>query len=250
MTDDITRGLGLLADDAEPAPIDTHALAALARARTNSRRAVVASACVTLAAIGALAVAVGSVKEPPPLGADNTTTTATSTSAPTESPAEDTDPTGGRGPVFGTEVEQPASKAERTERAQRLQRELTDAFGQILPDAWTYSAFRFACDPDGCWARGDIVDDVDNTGPIKLSVHVSGDYGLASCTGADCTKKVLEDGTLVAFSTREYDGRVHASMGSVRPDGTSVSISADWAAGTTPPLTDDQWRAFGNLLTY
>ncbi len=56
MTDDITRGLSLLADEVPPAPVD--AVVEKARARTRNRRAVAASALVVIAA-GTLAISLG-----------------------------------------------------------------------------------------------------------------------------------------------------------------------------------------------
>lgn len=253
MTDDVTRGLELLADEAEPAPIDTHAVVAMARARRNSRRAVAASAFVTVAAVGALAVTVGAVKEPTASAPDDPTTTVTVTEqvtpSTTSTPSEAADPDRAKdGPVLGTEVEQPASPEERTERAKRLQGELVDAFDRILPQDWDHSAFAFACDSYGCWAQGDIVDGV---GPLKLFVHVSGDYGLASCSGAGCSKEILDDGTLVALSNGSESGQPQFQVSSVRTDGTAMSLLAEWKKGrATPPLTEDQWRDFGNVLTY
>jgi hypothetical protein len=257
MTDDVTRGLALLADEAEPAPIDTHAVVALARARTRSRRAVVASTVVTLAAVGALAVTVSAIKDSPPPGGGDTTPTITITEpTPTEQTTEQpptstltggAGPDKGQGPVLGTEVAQPATPAERKARAKRLQGELIDAFDRILGQGWNHSRFAFACDTYGCWAQGDIVD---SAGPLRLFVYVSGDYSLSSCLGPDCDKKIMDDGTLVALNTGGGSG-AQASVSSVRTDGTSVSIHAEWAkTRTTPPLTDDQWREFGNAVTY
>lgn len=243
MTEDVTRGLSLLADEADPAPINSHAVIALARARTSRRRAVVASASVTLAAVGVLALTVTALREPAGIadGAPTTTTTITVTESPS---AGETEPGGQQGPVMGTRVRQPATAEERAERAARLQRELTAGFDRLLPDGWEYSTFEFACDQYGCWAQGDIVDE---TGPLNLSVHVSGDYDIEGCLGA-CTKTVLDDNTLVALNSELPGGGL--SLDSVRPDGTAFGIYARWPAARDNPLTDDQWRAFGNVVTY
>ena len=67
MTDDITRGLSLLADEVPPAPVDT--VVERARARTRNRRAAAASALAVIAA-GTLTIGLGQddgvrVSDPP-----------------------------------------------------------------------------------------------------------------------------------------------------------------------------------------
>lgn len=59
MNNDVTRGLSLLADEAEPVLIDSHDVVAKARARTRNRRATTATALATVAVVGALTVALG-----------------------------------------------------------------------------------------------------------------------------------------------------------------------------------------------
>jgi hypothetical protein len=60
MTDyDLPNGLSLLADEAEPAPIDTYDVIAKAKARTRNRRTSAAAAVGTVAVVGALAVTLG-----------------------------------------------------------------------------------------------------------------------------------------------------------------------------------------------
>jgi hypothetical protein len=56
MTDDVTRGLTMLADETEPAPIDSYDVITRARTRTRNRRATVTTALATLAVVGSLAV--------------------------------------------------------------------------------------------------------------------------------------------------------------------------------------------------
>lgn len=245
MTDDVTRGLAMLADEADPAPIDTHAVVALAKARTRGRRAVAASAIITVASVGALTVAVGAVNEPTTLGGTTTTVTETverpATSVPGTGEFIPLDP---RGPVLGTEAREPASPAEQAQRAQRLQGELIDAFGRILPD-WDHSVFEFACDDRGCWAMGDIID---GGTPVRLFVYVHGEKSL-DCSGTNCQKELLDDGTLVGIWRRDTD-RV-AGVNSVQHDGTSLSILMEWQKPRTEsPLTDDQLRRFATVLTF
>ncbi|OLF10068.1 hypothetical protein BLA60_16540 [Actinophytocola xinjiangensis] len=249
MTEDVTRGLSLLADEAEPAPIDSHAVVALARARTGRRRAVIASASVTLATVAVLALTVTALRSPTvatPAPTTTATETATETVTVTGSPAPDAVNGTQRGPAIGTEVRMPATPEERAARATRLQQELRAAFDRVLPEGWEYSTFKFACDPYGCWARGSIVDDAE---PVDLMVHVSGDYSVSQCYGDTCTKKVMPDGTLVALDTAMAEPR-SLGVDSVRPDGTSFSIYATWKKDRDGTLTDEQWRALGSAVTY
>jgi hypothetical protein len=237
MTDDVTRGLSLLADEADAAPIDADAVIATATARSR-QRAILASAFVTIFLVSALVLSFGAFKPDTPHTADG--------------------PTTGIGPpTFGTEVPKPASDAEQAVRRTRLQQQLTAAFSRILPNGWVHSQFDFACEPTHCWAEGEIRDDA---GPLLMSVHVVGDYSLLSCYQPNCTKTVLADGTLVAFNkndNKENNTTIggqperYWSISSVRHDGTSFSMSVRVPKSrTAPTLPDDQWRRFGTAITY
>jgi hypothetical protein len=228
MTEDVTYALRLLADEADPNPIDTRLVIALAKARTKSRRAIAASAIVTLGAVGALAMTVTALNEPPP-----------------------TTPGDRLGPVVRTEVT-PATPDERAAREERLQGELTVAFERILPQGWTHGRFPFTCDPTGCLAQDDIVDDA---GTFRLSVYVSGDFRETPCREPDCEQTVLDDGTVIALNVgNEVSQRPNFSsvqISAMRRDGTSISINAEWRVDrSAPSMSADRWRGFGSALTY
>jgi hypothetical protein len=234
MTDDVTRGLGLLADEAEPAPVDTDAVIAAAAALSRNR-AILTTALVTLIVLCALVVTLGAVT----------------------APARTADrPKASHPPVLGTELARRATADEQSERAARLHAMAVRAFDRFLPRGWTPSTFDFTCDQLGCWAEGEIKDDA---GPVSVSVYVGGDYGTSSCFRPECTRRLLRDGTLVSLQKFEdtdsaMPGSVpvmRVNLGAVRPDGTSLGLSVDWPLSRTAPvLTDDQWRRFATAFTY
>jgi hypothetical protein len=257
MTDDITRGLAALADEAQPAPIDSHTVVQLAHAHTRARRAVLTAAFATLVAIGALTVAIGSWQRP---GATTPATPQTTSQTTSQSPPTTRDtPTTERppdSPPTAPEVRDTPSAAENAERKARLQPEMVAAFDRILPDGWQHSAFGFGCDQTGCFAEGDVIDGAGTT--LSFFVYVSDRLGTAECYAPTCVRaEVLDDGTAVQLSKGEFDGLANgvkeATVGidAQRPDGTLVSMSVRWSADKpTPALTDEQWMEFGKALTY
>jgi hypothetical protein len=232
MTDPVTHGLALLADEAEPAPIDSHDV--ITRAiRTRNRRTTVAIAFGTAIVVGALAVTLGvTTREHAP----------TAIAPPTATSGF---------PMPGTEVLKPATASERVARAQRLQSDLTDTFVTVLPADWQHSTFAFTCDPYGCWAEGDIKN---GEGTVTLFFHVGGDFGMNTCYAPNCVKQRLDDGTLASISNYEIDpARKTAGLGvsSVQADGTAFSLSAQWPSDRpTKPLTEGRWLEFATAFTY
>jgi hypothetical protein len=252
MTDDITRGLAALADEAQPAPVDSHTVVQLAHAHSRARRAVYTAAFATLVAVGALTVAIGSWQDP----AATTPATSQPTSespAPTASEVPATrDP---NSPPTAPEVRDTPTAEENAERKARLQPEMIAAFDRILPDGWEHSAFGFGCDQTGCFSEGDVIDDAGTT--LSFFVYVSDSLGTTECYQPECVRaEVLDDGTAVQLTKGGFDGLADGErLGTVgvdaqRPDGTMVSISVRWPANKAPALTDDQWIQFGKALTY
>ena len=243
MTDDITRGLAALADEARPAPVDSHTVVQLAHAHTRARRAVYTAAFATLVAIGALTVAIGSWQQP---GATTPATSQTTSQAPaSSSPSSSTD-----SPTTmpnAPEIEKDATAEENAERKPRLQAEMIAAFDRILPANWQHSAFGFGCDARGCFAEGDVIDDAGTT--LSFFVYVSDKIGDVTCGEDSCVRTgTLDDGTAVALSKGD-DNSVY--IVSERPDRTGMHLSVDWPAGApNPALTDEQWMEFGRALTY
>ena len=234
MTDDVTRGLELLADEAAPAHIDTDAVIASANALSRNR-AILTTALVTLIVLCALVVTIGAVKAPPPI-ADK--------------------PTAPHAPVIGTEVRRPATQEEQDRRRKTLHASVIRAFDRILPQGWEHSTFDFACDQTHCWAEGEIRD---GAGPVALGFYLMDDYSKTSCFQPECTTELLRDGTLVSFSKFEdadspMPGSVpvmRVGLNAVRADGTSLDLSVSWPLSRTAPvLTDDQWREFATAFTY
>lgn len=248
MNEDVTRGLTLLADEAEAPTVDVDAVIAAATARTRGRRAIVATAVVTVAALGALAVTLGAAKEtPPPVGQRTPT-----------SPIGDAGAASDGGLTSFTDIPRLASAAEQAARAPRLQSELIDAFDRILPSGWEHSTFAFGCTEYGCWAEGDLIDEVGN---ISLRISVSGDHDRPTCTTPSCLgedEDLLDDGTYVRLSTTAadesnpvVDRRTQKAVWSVRPDGTDIYFTVSWPLSrAAPAVTDDGWMAFGKALTY
>jgi hypothetical protein len=241
MTDDITRGLTALADEAQPAPVDSHTVIQLAAAHSRARRAVLTAAFASIVAIGALTVAIGSWQQPT---ATTPVTSQTTSESPTQtSRSEDPPTTAPKSP----EVQQDATAEENAERKPRLQTEMVAAFDRILPDGWQHSAFGFGCDGRGCFAEGDVIDDAGTT--LSFFVYVSDKTGPVTCDQGSCVRtEVLDDGTAVALSKGD-DNSVY--IVSERPDKTGMHLSVDWPAGKPKPaLTDEQWMEFGRALTY
>jgi hypothetical protein len=231
MTDDITRGLGLLADEAEPATIDTQRVITRARARTRNRRASLATAFATVALVGALVVAMG--------------------------------------PLKGTS-DQAASITDTTLEG-RLNRLLTEALPGLIPAGWSLvpkpeaeePQLEFVCLSDntnGCNASATYDD---GAGDLDMGIHVDriprafkhNQCGDEYCDAwAAPVRQTLPDGTKTQVLTSSeklapYDGE---SLLAFRPDGTMVSVYFRWPQGTRsePPLTTDQMLEFATVFSY
>jgi hypothetical protein len=256
MTDDITRGLTALADEAQPAPIDSHTVIQLAHAHTRARRAVLTAAFATLVAVGALTVAVGAWQDPSATtpAASQTASQTTSQNPPSSENAPPTRPPDP--PPTAPEVRDTPSAEENAERRTRLQTEITAAFDRILPDGWQHSSFGFGCDETGCFAEGDVIDDAGTT--LSFHVYVSDSLGEAECFEPHCVRaEILDDGTAVQLSKSENEGfgggekEKTLSVEAQRPDGTLSSMLVRWPASKPAPgLSDDEWIQFGKALTY
>lgn len=224
----MTRGLGLLADEVAAAPIDTEAVIATAAARIRNR-AVLTAALATIVLVSALVLTLGAAKpDRVPVATPEPSTTSTA-GLPSASPEE------------------------QAVRAARLQQSITSAFGRILPAGWRHSTFDWGCDYFHCWALGDVIDDV---GTISMGLSASGSDPTVMCRVPDCTTKVLDDGTSVAFSKYETTGlqnepQTRYSVSALRPDGRAIGIDAWWPRDRqAPALTDEQWLEFATAFTY
>ena len=231
MTDDITRGLGLLADEAEPATIDTQRVITRARTRTRNRRASLATAFATVALVGALVVAMG--------------------------------------PLKGTS-DQAASITDTTLEG-RLNRLLTEALPNVIPAGWSLVPKPEAAEPqlefvcldtntNGCSTGATYNDGV---GDLDMGIHVDKiprSFEHNQCGDEYCTawaapvRQTLPDGTstqVMAYSEKMVS-RDGESLLAVRPDGTMVSVSLSWPQGkrSEPALTMDELLKFATVFSY
>jgi hypothetical protein len=234
MTDDITRGLALLADEAEPAPVNPDEVITRARARTRNR-AIVTTALVTLAVVGALVVSLGNIRQGPEPVA-----------VPPSAPV---------GPAPGTYVPEQPDPKDDPARKEQMNVEITDAMDRILPDGWTVSGFTIECNPGwGCQAHGTMTDSL---GTVQIDIRVGEGYSYEYCYRPTCTRTIAGDGTLVQLRNYENNDGIdnvrkhHTDINAVRPGGISISIAFRYPVSREePPLTDEQWVAFGTAFTY
>jgi len=251
MTDDITRGLTALADEAQPADIDSHTVIQLAHAHTRARRAVVTAAFASLVAIGALTVAISAWQDPSATTPVTSQTTSSAPAPPTVSQESPTD-----SPPTSPGIRDIPTAEETAARKTRLQTDIVAAFDRILPDGWQHSAFGFGCDQTGCFAEGDVIDDAGTT--LNFFVYTSDSLGdEGDCFAPYCVRaEVLDDGTAVQLSKGEHEGlgsekEKTLTVNAQRPDGTMLSMLVSWPASKqTPALTDEQWLQFGKALTF
>jgi hypothetical protein len=232
MTEDITRGLDLLADEAEPAIIDTQHVISRARMRTRGRRAITASALATVALVGALVVTLGN---PAPTSEQGTT-------PPTDKTVEG-----------------------------RLNRLLTEALPDVIPSNWSLLPdeptarephLDFVClDVNGsdCSTGADYNDGV---GDIDLRISVSRIPRNFDelCEVRYCpqweppVRKTLSDGTRtqVLTYTETPTSRNFQQLLAARPDGTQIDVVAIWPQGqrSGQPLTMDEILKFATVFTY
>jgi hypothetical protein len=233
MTDDLTRGLTLLADEAEPLTIDTDAVIATATRRTRNH-AILTAALATIVLVGALAMTLVAVKPDQPSTADP--------------------PTAPRITTRNTPTLASASPAEQENRKTRLHGEITAGFDLVLPAGWEHSTFDWGCDFFHCWALGDILD---GKGTLNVGLSAASWVADVSCDHRrDCTTTELDDGTRVIFARGDGpnsgDGsRSSYSISAKRPDGTLSGLDVWWSADRpAPALTDDQWIALATSFTY
>ena len=161
------------------------------------------------------------------------------------------------GVTLRTDVPKPATQEEMAGRKKRLQSMLTSSLDRILPKGWQRSTFDFDCDQTHCWAGGEIKDD---RGRVEMSASAWMDIWAPPCYQPTCTKKVLDDGTLVNVTRSDNSGdvpkagaspTVRVSVVGIRPDNTTTEVSAQWPEDrSTPPLPDDQWLRFATAFRY
>ncbi|TDV52373.1 hypothetical protein [Actinophytocola oryzae] len=234
MTEDITRRLAMLADEAEPAQIDPHDVITRAKAQTRNRRATIAAAVATLALVSALVTTVGN-----PLGKP---------AAPT-------------GPEDAT-------------LSDHLDRQLRESLPETLPSDWSIAPrdalsdtplLTFLCvlgvsdGVDRCVASATYRD---GTGRIDIVWNVA--MGAKNfddrCAPEYCTDwtspvlKRLPDRTETKLTvyTETMTSRDIEELLVSRPDGTQITVNAIWPKGerSKPPLTTERILKFATVFTY
>lgn len=209
MTDDVTRGLTMLADEAEPAPIDSSDVITRARTRTRDRRATLATAFATLAVVASLAV---SLNQPP-----------RSTDAASADP-----PPGER---LTTQLKEalPNVIPSRWTPESSAVPEFHCPFSITV----TYDITTGPCSIQALYT--------DSAGQIDLRVDVvrSSDTEV-DCSG--CDSQTLPDGTRTfteGFAATPETGHGYQWMRVVRPNGTRISVGITYVIGSTPLNTDE-----------
>jgi hypothetical protein len=238
MTDDITHGLALLADEAEPATVDSHAVIAQARARTRNRRTMTA-AFLTVVAIGTLAVT-SSINRP--------------TNAPAARPE-----TQGQRLTAQLNAALPEVIPARWEIAEPRPDDETTNYPPPRPSPGN------GPDEMATLVQGWYPGDIDNCGTmlwyqdsqgrieILLGVNNSKAWFYDPCLAPDCEEHPLPDGTRwrgrsdVGVSIANNSQHIEA----LRPDGTNIMVTLNWENNrSTPPLTVDELVKWASKLSY
>jgi hypothetical protein len=253
MTDDITRGLALLADEAEPAPIDSRDVITRARTRTRNRRAT-AAAFVTVALVGTLAVTVSKAGPSEPVATaaesreDRLTRLLVGAMAdlvPSDWTPDTTVPSDGPPLTFRCDV---------------------DGGGELIAEPASGGETRISVgptSPKGCFAHAAYNDGV-GTMQFSFLVHKFDLDFDDACGEAPCTvwegqvREELPDGTKVRATTLTEDSLSQAGVRDIqdvfaeRPDGTQVSMSVVWPHGqrSQPPFTAEQLIQFATRFTF
>jgi hypothetical protein len=219
MTDDVTRGLTMLADEAVPAPIDSSDVITRARARTRNRSATLATAFATLAVVGSLAVTLN----PSPRSTDAATA----------------DPTPGERLTTQLAEALPNVIPSRWTPLSSAAPEFHCPLNITVPDDMTTGP----CSIQALYT--------DSAGRIDLRVDVvhSSDTKVA-CSG--CDSQTLLDGTRTfteVFSATQETGHGYQWLRVVRPNGTRISVGITYVIGSTPLNTDElaKWATVFSL---
>lgn len=233
MTDDITRGLDLLADEAAPAIIDTQHVISRARMRTRGRRAITASALATVALVSALVLTLGN---PAPTSEQGTT------------------------PPPGKTVEG------------WLNRLLTEALPDVIPSNWSLlpaspteeqgPQLEFQCydsNANGCGAHANYNDGVGDI-DLQISVNRIPRNFDDLCDVQYCpqweppVRQTLRDGTRtqVLTYTEKPTSRDIEELLATRPDGTQIKVAVIWPQGqrSEPALARNEILQFATVFSY
>jgi hypothetical protein len=227
MTDDVSRGLALLAAEAEPAPIDSHAVIDQARTRTRNRRAM-AAAFVAVVAVGAVAMALG------PLSSGGNTpagrlTRQLSAAVPNVIPDR------------WAPVEPPTTPGNQPQPR---------VFRCTVPPGSVDEGAGFATNKT-CFAEAYYQD---GQGTIRLGMAVTlpePDQGTVDIACfSSCEEHTLPDGTLAQVNANNTDQEHVQTLWASRPGNTFVIITLSWNdTRSAPPLTDDELLKFATVFS-
>jgi hypothetical protein len=232
MTDDVIHGLALLADEAEPAPIDSRDVIARARARTRNRCATFATVLATVAVIGSLAVTLGLSRSSTDVATDPRSTedrlnTQMRTAAPHVIPS------------WWSWTAKNALVFHCWGALDGVQAWDIDEQGTPIIHSI----------PQMCRTSGSYSD---ASGQIELGIDVILPPGSAvGCAAPDCESQRLPDGTMawVIVAPEPAGRQVNQRLSALRPDGTTISVSLLYPVGRPmPPLTTDEMMKFATVF--
>jgi hypothetical protein len=255
MTEDITRGLTLLAEEVEPAAIDSHAVVATVKARKRNRRAV-ATAFASVAVIGAITMTLSTDRAPDTATTGESPSTRLTTqltaALPDVIPAEwRTVPA----PIYGPPNGPPPppllfSCMSETPHRTVPDSDLPEVFSprNLVPSSPNDAAERDVCQATA-WYQ-------DAQGPIELWLEVEypGRWFSPVCPPDECDEWALPSGTRVRVNVETVGVPTpgHLQWFEVlQPNGTYVRVTTHWQNDrSTPPLTLDELLRFADRFSY
>lgn len=242
MTDDISHGLALLADNAEPAPIDSYDVISRARARTRNRKAT-AMVFAAVVAVGALAVTLPT-DHPSTTAAEPGESRAARLTAQLAAALPEVIPA-----RWETRPTPPDNRPARTFGCPGYPLAFLVPPGQpsTVPPPPTEDESRHGTCVALAWYR-------DTVGEIDLVIGVSADGRWSSdpCTAPRCEEHVLPDGTRwrIGPDAGVSPGYPEQVVESLRPDGTNILVRVWWHnRRATPPMTTDELAKFADKFT-
>jgi hypothetical protein len=225
---ELNHGLGLLADEAEPAAVDVYDVIAKAKARTRNRRATAATALATVTLAGAMiaAISLGTGQQSSTVGSPPVSRTTIAWSPPA-------------GPTMTEDAVNDDQMAVFTEQ-------LAEVWPSLLPQGVTvgnpgefmdeifdpleFRGFRTTIPPDSTTyiAVAELSDSLGaNTLMIEVTKVGPHDWPFASMDDSEPdSTHTLPDGTRVDIRTLGTPG-YHRAAQVVRPDGTAIEISVN-----------------------
>lgn len=267
----MTSGLSLLAEEAEPAAIDVYDVIAKAKARTRNRRASVATAFGTVAVVGAMAFTLD-------LGGDTNTIGAAGSQPTTTAPGKPPELC----PIPDGAQTCYVFPPEQDDQSRKLDGQLTAVVGDLIPAGFTVEpdvldkylpALTFSVHHNSeelpFYTAHAIVRNEHGTATIDIIVlkqppgtplgHVN-EQPFGPCQdGVDgCELRELGDGTTATAqaNTRPPGLTLSSTMTAQRPDGTYLQVITNVGPGTSPaplpdaPFTTDDLFTFATVFTY